>query len=99
MARQQAVQNEGRTAVKTGALMLYESEIILIIVESLNGEEHPLRGQMDAADILDECDFPPGVRAALKHAAQEIIQYFARSAHEAGLSPDNHAHLVQEGRA
>jgi len=85
---------------KTGAVMLYESDIILIIVEALNGTgPHPMRAEMESADILDELQFPDDVRAALKGAAREIIQYFAKQAHAAGVSPENYALLVKEGNA
>lgn len=91
----------GEAVHRTAAVALYESEIILLIVEALNGDgPHPLRERgMEAADILDECDFPDEVKDALKTAARNIIQYFAKAVYEAGVSPDDHAHQVQEGIA
>lgn len=86
----------------TQALFLYDSDIMLIILEEITGKgPHPARAEgHDAADILHALDLDDDDIVMLKNAAKRIMDYFAKAAHEAGLSPDDKATRVgQEGRA
>ena len=76
---------------KTGVVKLEQAEIILIIVEALTGKARP--HDVSAAEALDECDFDDDHRAALKDAADRLVDYFVRCMNAGGVEATNTGHV------